>query len=139
MKTRMRLLGVASAAFFLFVGGLAAQSLASYVRTDKPEAVIDIAPGNKVRSGFLERCTGSIRKTSATRFTGAWRPSFWRTPAWRTTTPARQVMSTRFADRAFVESLNEGLPLPWQALRNVGKRYESIFGPGRLIPIAIST
>jgi len=41
-----------------------------------------------------------------------------------------QVMNARFADPAFVESLNEGLPLPWQPLRNVGKRYESIFGAG---------
>jgi hypothetical protein len=43
----MRLLGVTSVAFFLFVGGLAAQSLSSYVRTDKPEAVIDIRAGQQ--------------------------------------------------------------------------------------------
>jgi len=41
MKTR------ASAAFFLFIGGLAAQSLSSYVRSDKPEAVIDIRAGQQ--------------------------------------------------------------------------------------------
>jgi len=53
MKTSMRLLGVASVAFFL-LGKSCAQSLASYVRTDKPEAVIDIRAGSKVRSRFLD-------------------------------------------------------------------------------------
>ena len=36
-----------SVAFFLFVGGLSAQSLSSYVRTDKPEAVIDVRAGQQ--------------------------------------------------------------------------------------------
>ena len=47
MKTRMRLLGVASVAFFLSIGGLAGQPLSSYVRTDKPEAVIEIRAGQQ--------------------------------------------------------------------------------------------
>jgi hypothetical protein len=36
-----------SAAFFLLVAGLAAQSLSTYVRTDKPEAVIDVRAGQQ--------------------------------------------------------------------------------------------
>jgi len=37
------------------------------------------------------------------------------------------VMNARFSDPAFVQSLNEGLPLPWQPLRDTGKRYEPRF------------
>jgi len=41
-----------------------------------------------------------------------------------------QTMNLRFSDPAFVRSMTMGLPLPWEPLRDSGKRYESRFGSG---------
>jgi len=88
MKKGIRLIGVASVAFFLFTGGLAAQSLSSYVRTDKPEAVIDIRAGQQSSFRIPRTVYGATRKTAATGILRAFRPSFSKTQAWRITTPA---------------------------------------------------
>ena len=130
MKTSMRLLGVASMAFFLFVGGLAAQSLASYVRTDKPEAVIDIRAGQQSSFRIPRTVYGIYTENVGNEIYGGLAAQLLENPSLEDYHASVQVMSSRFADRAFASSMNEGLPLPWQALRNVGRRYESIFGAG---------
>ena len=130
MKTSMRLLGVASMAFFLFVGGLAAQSLASYVRTDKPEAVIDIRAGQQSSFRIPRTVYGIYTENVGNEIYGGLAAQLLENPSLEDYQASVQVMSSRFADRAFASSMNEGLPLPWQALRNVGRRYESIFGAG---------
>ncbi len=130
MKTSMRRLGVASVTFFLFVGGLAAQSLASYVRTDKPEAVIDIRAGQQSSFRIPRTVYGIYTENVGNEIYGGLAAQLLENPSLEDYHASLQVMNARFADRAFVESLNEGLPLPWQALRNVGRRYESIFGAG---------
>jgi len=130
MKTRMRLLGVAPVAFFLFTGGLAAQSLSSYVRTDKPEAVIEIRAGQQSSFRIPRTVYGIFTENVGNEIYGGVAAQLLENPSLEDYHASLQVMSTRFSDRAFVESLNVGLPLPWQPLRNVGKRYESIFGAG---------
>jgi len=130
MITSMRLLGVASMAFFLFVGGLAAQSLASYVRTDKPEAVIDIRAGQQSSFRIPRTVYGIYTENVGNEIYGGLAAQLLENPSLEDYQASVQVMSSRFADRAFASSMNEGLPLPWQALRNVGRRYESIFGAG---------
>jgi len=130
MKTRMRLLGVAPVAFFLFTGGLAAQSLSSYVRTDKPEAVIEIRAGQQSSFRIPRTVYGIYTENVGNEIYGGVAAQLLENPSLEDYHASLQVMSTRFSDRAFVESLNVGLPLPWQPLRNVGKRYESIFGAG---------
>jgi alpha-N-arabinofuranosidase len=124
MKTR------ASVAFFLFAGSLAAQSLSSYVRTDKPEAVIDIRAGQQSSFRIPRTVYGIYTENVGNEIYGGLAAQLLENPSLEDYHASAQVMSTRFADRAFAESLNEGLPLPWQPLRNVGKRYESIFGAG---------
>jgi alpha-N-arabinofuranosidase len=126
----MRLLGVAPVAFFLFTGGLAAQSLSSYVRTDKPEAVIEIRAGQQSSFRIPRTVYGIYTENVGNEIYGGVAAQLLENPSLEDYHASLQVMSTRFSDRAFVESLNVGLPLPWQPLRNVGKRYESIFGAG---------
>jgi alpha-N-arabinofuranosidase len=119
--------GMASVALFLFVGGLAAQSLASYVRTDKPEAVVDIRAGQQ--SSFkIPRSVYGIYTEKAI-FEGI-SAQLLENPSLEDYYSYLPVLNTRFSDPAFANSLTMGLPLPWQALRNVGKRYESRFGAG---------
>jgi len=117
-------------AFFLFVGGLAAQSLASYVRTDKPEAVIDIRAGQQSSFRIPRTVYGIYTENVGNEIYGGLAAQLLENPSLEDYQASVQVMSSRFADRAFASSMNEGLPLPWQALRNVGRRYESIFGAG---------
>jgi alpha-N-arabinofuranosidase len=130
MKTSMTLSGAASAAFFLFTGGLAAQSLSSYVRTDKPEAVIEIRAGQQSSFRIPRTVYGIYTENVGNEIYGGVSAQLLENPSLEDYHASLQVMNARFADPAFVESLNEGLPLPWQPLRNVGKRYESIFGAG---------
>src|SRR5271157_5689171 len=124
MKTK------ASVAFFLFIGGLAAQSLSSYVRTDKPEAVIDIRAGQQSSFKIPRTVYGIYTENVGNEIYGGLAAQLLENPSLEDYHASAQVMSTRFADRAFASSMNEGLPLPWQTLRDVGKRYESIFGAG---------
>jgi alpha-N-arabinofuranosidase len=126
----MSLLGVASVAFFLLVGGLAAQSLSSYVRSDKPEAVIEIRAGQQSSFRIPRTVYGIYTENVGNEIYGGVSAQLLENPSLEDYHASSQVMSTRFADRAFVNSLNVGLPLPWQPLRDVGKRYESIFGAG---------
>ena len=130
MKTSMRLLGMASAAFFLFMGGLTAQSLSSYVRTDKPEAVIDIRAGQQSSFKIPRTVYGIYTENVGNEIYGGLAAQILENPSLEDYHASIQAMSTRFSDRAYAESMTEGLPLPWQTLRNVGKRYESIFGAG---------
>jgi len=130
MKTRMRLIGAALVAFFLVVGGLAAQSLSSYVRTDKPEAVIEIRAGQQSSFRIPRTVYGIYTENVGNEIFGGVSAQLLENPSLEDYHASLQVMNARFADRAFVTSLNEGLPLPWQPLRDVGKRYESIFGAG---------
>jgi alpha-N-arabinofuranosidase len=130
MRTGIRLLAAASVAFFLFMGGLAGQSLSSYIRTDKPEAVIDIRAGQQSSFRIPRTVYGIYTENVGNEIYGGLSAQLLENPSLEDYHASLQVMNTRFSDRAFVESLNEGLPLPWQPLRNVGKRYESIFGPG---------
>ncbi|MGA3097958.1 MAG: alpha-L-arabinofuranosidase C-terminal domain-containing protein [Bryobacteraceae bacterium] len=130
MRTGIRLLAAASVAFFLFIGGLAGQSLSSYIRTDKPEAVIDIRAGQQSSFRIPRTVYGIYTENVGNEIYGGLSAQLLENPSLEDYHASLQVMNTRFSDRAFVESLNEGLPLPWQPLRNVGKRYESIFGPG---------
>jgi alpha-N-arabinofuranosidase len=130
MRTGIRLLAAASVAFFLFMGGLAGQSLSSYIRTDKPEAVIDIRAGQQSSFRIPRTVYGIYTENVGNEIYGGLSAQLLENPSLEDYHASLQVMNTRFSDRAFVESLNEGLPLPWQPLRKVGKRYESIFGPG---------
>jgi len=130
MKTSMRLLGVASVAFFLLAGSLAAQSLASYVRTDKPEAVIDIRAGQQSSFKIPRTVYGIYTENVGNEIYGGLAAQLLENPSLEDYHASLQAMNSRFADRAFASSMNEGLPLPWQTLRDVGKRYESIFGGG---------
>jgi alpha-N-arabinofuranosidase len=130
MKTSIRLLGVASVEFFLLVGGLAAQSLSSYVRTDKPEAVIDIRAGQQSSFKIPRTVYGIYTENVGNEIYGGLAAQILENPSLEDYHASIQVMSTRFSDRAYAESMTEGLPLPWQTLRDVGKRYESIFGGG---------
>ena len=139
MKTSMRLLGVASATFFLLVGDLAAQSLASYVRTDKPEAVIDIRAGQQSSFKIPRTVYGIYTENVGNEIYGGLAAQLLENPSLEDYHASLQAMNSRFADRAFASSMNEGLPLPWQTLRYVGKRYESFSAAGRPTPIAIST
>ena len=123
----MRLLRAVLVAFFLFVGGLAAQSLASYVRTDKPEAVVDIRAGQQ--SSFkIPRTVYGIYTEKAI-FEGI-SAQLLENPSLEDYYSYLPALNARFSDPAFAESLTMGLPLPWQPLRNTGKRYESRFGAG---------
>jgi len=126
----MRLIGAALVAFFLVVGGLAAQSLSSYVRTDKPEAVIEIRAGQQSSFRIPRTVYGIYTENVGNEIFGGVSAQLLENPSLEDYHASLQVMNARFADRAFVTSLNEGLPLPWQPLRDVGKRYESIFGAG---------
>ena len=116
MKTSMRLLGVASVAFFLLVGSLAAQSLASYVRTDKPEAVIDIRAGQQSSFKIPRTVYGIYTENVGNEIYGGLAAQLLENPSLEDYHASAQVMSTRFADRGFAESMNEGLPLPWQTV-----------------------
>jgi len=127
MKTSMRLWGGASGACFLLAGGLAAQSLSSYVRTDKPEAVVDIRAGQQ--SSFKIPRTAFGIYTEKAVFEGL-SAQLLENPSLEDYYSYLPVLNTRFSDRAFADSLTMGLPLPWQALRDVGKRYEARFGAG---------
>jgi alpha-N-arabinofuranosidase len=126
----MRLLGLASAAFFPFIGVLAAQSLSSYLRTDKTEAVIEIRTGQQSSFRIPRTVYGIYTENVGNEIYGGLAAQLLENPSLEDYHANLQVMNARFADPAFTESMTQGLPLPWQPLRNVGKRYESIFGPG---------
>ncbi len=130
MKTRMRLLGLVSAAFFPFIGVLAAQSLSSYLRTDKTEAVIEIRAGQQSSFRIPRTVYGIYTENVGNEIYGGLAAQLLENPSLEDFHATPQAMNARFADPAFTESMTQGLPLPWQPLRNVGKRYESIFGPG---------
>ena len=117
-------------AFFLFIGGLAAQSLSTYVRTDKPEAVIDIRAGQQSSFRIPRTVYGIYTENGGNGNSESISAQLLENPSLEDFHASLQVMNARFKDPAFVQSLNEGLPLPWQPLRDVGKRYESIFGGG---------
>ena len=121
MKTR------ASVASFLFVGSLAAQSLASYVRTDKPEAVIDIRAGQQSSFKIPRTVYGIYTEKGVFEGMSA---QLLDNPSLEDYYGYLPALNARFSDPAFANSLTMGLPLPWQALRDVGKRYESRFGAG---------
>ncbi len=114
-------------AFFLFVGGLAAQSLSSYVRTDKPEAVIEIRAGQQSSFRIPRTVYGIYTENVGNEIYGGVSAQLLENPSLEDYHASLQVMNARFADRAFVNSLNVGLPLPWQPLRDVGKRYRVHF------------
>ena len=124
MKTSIRLSGVASVAFFLFIGGLAAQSLSSYVRTDKPEAVIDIRAGQQSSFRIPRTVYGIYTEKGVFEGLSA---QLLDNPSLEDYHGYLQALNARFSDPAFVTSLTVGLPLPWQPLRDTGKRYESRF------------
>ena len=124
MKTRMRRLGAASVAFFLFIGGLAGQSLSSYVRTDKPEAGIEIRAGQQSSFRIPRTVYGIYTEKGVFEGISA---QLLENPSLEDYHATLQVLNARFSDPAFVNSLNVGLPLPWQPLRDTGKRYESRF------------
>jgi alpha-N-arabinofuranosidase len=121
MKTKM------PAAFLLVVGGLAAQSLASYVRTDKPEAVIDIRAGQQSSFRIPRTVYGIYTEKGVFEGMSA---QLLDNPSLEDYYGYLPALNARFSDPAFANSLTMGLPLPWQALRDVGKRYESRFGAG---------
>jgi alpha-N-arabinofuranosidase len=123
----MRLLAVASVAFFLFIGSLAAQSLSSYVRTDKPEAVIDIRAGQQSSFRIPRTVYGIYTEKGVFEGMSA---QLLDNPSLEDYYGYLPALNARFSDPAFANSLTMGLPLPWQALRDVGKRYESRFGAG---------
>ena len=124
MRTRMRLLRAVLVAFSLFIGGLAAQSLSSYVRTDKAEAVIEVRAGQQ--SSFRIPRTVYGIYTEKGIFEGI-SAQLLDNPSLEDYYGYLPALNARFSDPAFANSLTMGLPLPWQALRNVGKRYESRF------------
>ena len=130
MKTSMRLLGVVSVACFLVIGSLAAQSLSSYVRTDKPEAVIEIRAGQQSSFRIPRTVYGIYTENVGNEIYGGVSAQLLENPSLEDYHASLRVMNARFSDPAFVESVTEGLPLPWQPLRDTGKRYESIFGAG---------
>ena len=117
-------------AFFPLMGGLAAQSLSSYLRTDKPEAVIEIRAGQQSSFRIPRTVYGIYTENVANEIYGGISAQLLENPSLEDYHGSLREMNARFSDRAFAESVTEGLPLPWQALRDVGKRYESIFGPG---------
>ena len=117
----------ASLAFFLFAGGLAAQSLASYVRTDKPEAVVDIRAGQQSSFKIPRTVYGIYTEKGVFEGMSA---QLLDNPSLEDYYGYLPALNARFSDPAFANSLTMGLPLPWQALRDVGKRYESRFGAG---------
>ena len=88
-------------ASFLFVGSLAAQSLASYVRTDKPEAVIDIRAGQQ--SSFkIPRSIYGIYTEKAI-FEGI-SAQLLENPSLEDYYSYLPVLNTRFSDPAFANS-----------------------------------
>ena len=109
MKTRMRLLGVASVAFFLFIGGLAAQSLSSYVRTDKPEAVIEIRAGQQSSFRIPRTVYGIYTENVGNEIYGGVSAQLLENPSLEDYHASLQAMNARFSDPAFVESLNDGI------------------------------
>jgi alpha-N-arabinofuranosidase len=117
----------ASLAFFLFAGGLAAQSLASYVRTDKPEAVVDIRAGQQSSFKIPRTVYGIYTEKGVFEGMSA---QLLDNPSLEDYYGYLPALNARFSDPAFANSLTMGLPLPWQALRDAGKRYESRFGAG---------
>jgi hypothetical protein len=78
--------------------------LSSYVRTDKPEAVIDVRAGQQSSFKIPRTMYGIYTENVGNEIYGAWRPNFSKTQAWRTTHASLQALNARFADRAFAES-----------------------------------
>src|ERR1017187_5792698 len=114
-----------SVAFFLFVGGLAAQSLPSYIRTDKPEAVIEIRAGQQSSFRIPRTVYGIYMENLGNTVFGGVSAQLLENPSLEDYHAPLQVLNTRFSDPAFVNSLDVGLPLPWLPLRDSGKRYEA--------------
>ena len=119
-----------SLAFFLLAGNLAAQPLSTYVRTDKPEAVIDIRAGRQSSFKIPRTVYVIYTENGGNGNSESISAQLLENPSLENYHASLQVLKARFSDPDFVRSLNEGLPLPWQPLRDVGKRYESIFGGG---------
>ena len=114
----------------LLAEGLAAQSLSSYVRTDKPEAVINIRAGEQSAFRIPRTLFGIYTENVATEIYGGLLAELLENPSLEDYQATLQEMNTRFKDPGFSNPLNVGVPLPWQPLRNSGKRYEAVFGPG---------
>ncbi len=130
MKKIFGLSAMSAAAFFFLTAALRAQSLSSYARTDKPEAVIEVHAGQQSSFKIPKTIYGIYTENLSSEIFGGLSAQILDNPSLETYHASLQVMNAKFSDPAFVTSLNVGLPLPWQPLRNVGRRYESRFGSG---------
>jgi len=136
MKTRMSLLGAAAVAFFLLVGSLAAQSLSSYVRTDKPEAVIDIRAGQQSSFKIPRTVYGIYTEKGVFEGMSA---QLLDNPSLEDYYGYLPALNARFSDPAFANSLTMGCRCPGRRCAMWGSGMSPVSGPERPTPIATST
>jgi len=107
---------------------LAGQSLSSYVRTDSPEAVIEIRAAEKSAFRIPRTVYGIYMENLGNTIFRGVAAQLLENPSLETYHASLQTLNSRFSGPEFQNSLNVELPLPWLPLRMSGNRYEARFG-----------
>jgi alpha-N-arabinofuranosidase len=113
---------------FVSSAALRAQTSSHYVRTEKPEASIEVRYSNTSPFQIPRTVYGTFLEDIGYSIFGGVSAQLIDNPSFESYDASLKTLADRFAAKAFQSSTEMGLPLPWLPLHDDGWRYEPRWG-----------